>query len=329
MSDETLPPKVTPMLDACLFADNLCEFDRAMHEAFLHSRKEYDLPYFTPRIFIAMRTIFSNGQRKLSTFSPLCFWISYILFGVVIFTDYLILLLPGIVFFGIAAFTLAKYKKALIRAKTNILAPAYSGFGATNTGLIASGMLHYLEKNGFQIKSDCIDVLGSLIKMVKAGHDADDTPLGIGDVGRKTIYSSPFLFIPFYLENLKSFERFFNNIEIALRTNLRFDFLFCTLSLSILWFLHDFLFKPIFAKKKRRQYLVMLNMIHEYLNAGERPNNLIIKGLSNYKNRSQSNLLFAGTCRALRSFITKVGPKLKIPRQIGDGIERAHPVPEE
>ena len=247
----------------------LSEVERRLWNAFKVAEKEYIPPVFNPyKVSVNLYRLWREGRIRFYEYYPVYGLIAVAFAGGAILGHWW-LFVGYLAFLAVSGLYLNKYVKQFAFQKTQIHGLERYSFGVPHLPLLVHGMSRVLSEKrsvGDTARSSeplTKDALGSIIKLVKGGHEHGEIGYGFDDAIKKWLYAAVVGAISAGYAHAgevssgvaKAWKVVAGN---WMMTAAVVGFIFGT---SVM--LHGLFFSPANEKRRKRRYLLALNTIYE------------------------------------------------------------------
>lgn len=240
--------------------ENLATLDDALWKAFLLCQKEYIPPTLNPfrAISTTIRLVKKGYLKAKYNYG------AYLFFAIVsgalsVFFSYW-LLISYMFFLAVSAKSRTRYVEAYATEKLGRSSAAKSAFGITTPSLATAGVFKLMETGGTKISKDSI---GSIIKIVKASQEFGDVSFGIVETIKKGLFGLPLVAAVWMFSNQNTFTKYLNIFLNFPQKNQIFYAVVALLFLGLSFICYDLVLGQTIAKREKKKYLLVLNMIYE------------------------------------------------------------------
>jgi len=246
----------------------LSEVERRLWNVFKVAEKEYIPPVFNPfKVSVNLYRLWRDGRIRFYEFYPVYGLIAVALAGGAVLGHWW-LFVGYFGFLAISAFYLNKYVKQFAFQKTQIHGLDRYSFGVPHLPLLVHGMSRVLSEKSVgntARPSEPLtkEALGSIVKLVKGGHEHGEIGYGFDDAIKKWLYAAVVGAISTgYAHAAEVSSAFAKAWKVVVGNWMMIAavvaFIFGT---SVM--LHGLFFSPANEKRRKRRYLLAFSTIYE------------------------------------------------------------------
>lgn len=246
----------------------LSEVERQLWNAFKVSEKEYIPPALNPwKVSVNLYGLWRQGRLRFYEFYPVYGLLAVACAAAAIMGHWL-LFVGYFGFLAVSAFYLSKYVRQFAFQKTQIHGLARYSFGVPHLPLLVHGMTQVLgERPAGESASSSgpltKDSLGSIIKLVKGGHEHGEIGYGFGDALKKWLYAAVVGAVSAAYAHAAEVTSGATKAWTVVAGNWKMTFAVAALIFGVGVMLHGLFFSPANEKRRKRRYLLALNTIYE------------------------------------------------------------------
>ncbi|HEX6705288.1 MAG TPA: hypothetical protein VF169_11060 [Albitalea sp.] len=238
---------------------DLAALEKKLWDAFRRAERMYTPP--TLRLVAAFRCAWDLRKRGLlsaTRFYPLYATLAFLFAIAAPLSGYLWLLLPYLFFLAWAFYALHGYATAIDKTKdANYVS---HGFGVSNLALLVLGVMEVARATDVSFRKE---QLAAIIKLVKSSQDHGEVSWGLADMIKRTLWSGLFGVLVFLVANAATVSTYVDKLARATTRSLGLLALIVAVSLTLVYCLYDLVFAQVNEKRRKKKYLLMLNIIHE------------------------------------------------------------------
>lgn len=239
--------------------NNLAILEKTLWDAFQRAEKEYAPPVLN--LIAAYRTVKELNSSKLlkKRYNFPLYFILAIIFGLMsLFSKWL--LIPYILFLSFTFVSREKYVHAYAVNRLRTEDYTKYGFGLNNPSLLTVGVIKLRDAAGSKLTKESIS---SIVKINKASHEHSEVSFGTADILRKSLYATPIPIIYWALDNQQVISQYANTIANVVSKSIVISAIILSITIGITIFGYDLLIGQTLEKRRKRKYLLILNIINE------------------------------------------------------------------
>lgn len=252
----------------------LSELERGLWTSFGRAEREHLPPAFKPwAVLKACWTLHRAGKLKFYEWHPIYGVLAAACVAMTIVGRSLWFFFPYLVFLTLMFICHSRYVERFIFLRTQCLGLERFGFNVDYLPLLVIGtMTNYAGREAKSAKGGepvafTRENVASVIKLAKSGHEYSEIAFGASEVFRRSFLGGIAAAGAYAIANFAQMTAVVaKGLELASR-----EYVFAALLVAfcgaLVLMLHSWFFGEASAKRQRRRYLLVLNMIHEGWNA--------------------------------------------------------------
>ncbi len=246
----------------------LSAVERRLWNAFEVAEKEYIPPVFKPlKVGVNLYSLWRQGRLRFYELYPV-YGLLAVACAVAAIMDHWLLFAGYLGFLALSTFYLSKYVKQFAFQKTQIHGLDRYSFGVPHLPLLVHGMTLVLGERRigeFVTSAGPLtkDALGSIIKLVKGGHEHGEIGYGLGDALKKWLYAAVVGAVSAAYAHAAEVSTDAAQAWTVVAGNWKMTVAGVAVILSLGVVFHGLFFWPANEKRRKRRYLMALTIIYE------------------------------------------------------------------
>lgn len=241
--------------------NELVNIEKELWRAFHLAEKEYAPPIFRiDRAFVGSFDLVRHGHLK--------WYINYPALFLCAMLSALITPIYHWAFISYCAFLLAtfiarsEYVNAYTSSKLDGEKYAKHGFGLDNLSLVIVGVINLYKVENTKLSKQ--DIL-SIAKIVKSSQEHSEVTFGVTDQIKRAFLASMIPFAYWMLINRAVVSEYYNKAVLLLTQNASISVFLSGILIGLSALMFDLLYGQTYAKRQKKKYLLLLNIIGESL----------------------------------------------------------------